>query len=84
MITLLLILSTAALALGGLLVIVAGLLPDLDKLHVGLSDWYRTNHICGWCKAHLRGNPFSTRTSHGMCRACAAKMRAELKRLSHE
>ena len=72
--TLLLILSTAALALGGLLVILAGLADGATQM----TEWYRTNHVCGWCRVHLRGNPFSTRVSHGICRRCAARMKANV------
>ena len=70
MTTMLLIASTAALVLGGLLVIVAGVAGDVDAM----GEWCRTKRKCAWCKKWLGGNPLSRRVSHGVCTRCRAAM----------
>jgi len=70
MTTMLLIASTAALALGGLLVILAGVAGDVDAM----AEWCRTKRKCAWCKKWLGGNPLSRRVSHGVCPRCRAAM----------
>jgi len=70
MLKLLLIASTAALVLGGLLVIVAGVAGDVGAM----AEWIRTKHACAWCRKWLSGNPFSKRVSHDICPRCREAM----------
>lgn len=41
------------------------------------TRWFRWRRECSWCKAHLGGNPWARRITHGICRPCEDKFLAD-------